>query len=287
MSGIQSPQMLSDLYRDLRDRRLLPLVLVLVVGMAVVPIALSSSPDTPPPTPLPPPASATVKSNAPDEQVVVSNPGIRDYKRRLRDDAPVDPFIQQFTGGGTVTDVAAGAGGGVSSAGIAPAGSTGTTPSLSGGGTTTIAPSPTGGTTQSEPTTRYYSYRVKLRAGKVGEDLKVYDSVGPLAEVPGKRVPALVFLGVSKSSSVSARRAVFLVSNGVSSLDGEGSCSFAGDQCQLLSLKPGEHEDVIWLDGTAYRIQLVKFNVVARNKLPGIGTDGDPNPRNLSVDAQR
>ena len=41
MKNLESPQILSDLYRDLRDRRLLPLVVVLIVGIAVVPIALA------------------------------------------------------------------------------------------------------------------------------------------------------------------------------------------------------------------------------------------------------
>jgi hypothetical protein len=271
MKNLESPQILSDLYRDLRDRRLLPLVVVLIVGIAIVPIALSKSPEPSPPPVAPSPVAA--KSDVPAQQVVVSDPGLRNYKKRLAGDAPRNPFIQQFAAPTDVTD--SGASGDTGSAG------TGTTTSgTSSSGTTTgsdtssgsTTPSPGGTTTSGGGQTKYYTYRVKVRAGQLdGKPLKVYDSVGTLSNLPSNKIPAVSFLGVTKDEAFNAKTAVFLVSSAVSSVDGEGHCSFAGTACQLLSLKPGEHEDLVWSDGLTYRIELVKFDLTSLNHLPSAG----------------
>lgn len=269
MSGFQSPQILTDLYRDLRDRRLLPLVLVLVVGMAVVPIALSSSSETPPPAAGSSPAPTAGKSKVPAQQVVISDPGVRDYERRLSGDTSTDPFVQEFT------SPLIPSGGGSTSAGS----SAGSVDGSTSAGTTTTAPTtpgaPTGGSTsQPQTQSKYYFYRVKVRAGRVGEELKVHDSVGSLTTLPSKNVPAVSFLGVTTNASSQPKTAVFLVSSAVSAIDGEGTCTFAGTTCQLLSLKPGEHEDLVWTDGLVYRIDLVKFDLIVRNNPPSVAGQG-------------
>ena len=43
MPKLKAPKFLADIYADLRDRHLLPLVAVLAVAIVVVPIALSES----------------------------------------------------------------------------------------------------------------------------------------------------------------------------------------------------------------------------------------------------
>ena len=261
MKNFESPQILSDLYRDLRDKRLLPLVVVFVVGMAVVPIALSSSPKAAAPAPAPAPVAQTTK--APTEPVELANPGLRNYKKRLAGDSPTDPFIQQFlpspsSEGSASSDLSGGAG--ATSTEGAPSGTT--TPSAPSGGSTG------GSTSQPQTQSRFFFYRAKVRAGKLGENLKVHDSIGSLTPLPNKQVPAATFLGVNTDNAFQAQAAVFLVSSAVSSVDGEGSCSFAGDTCQLLTLKPGEHEDLVWVDGNVYRIELVKFILIARHDPP-------------------
>jgi hypothetical protein len=269
MTGFQSPQLLTDLYRDLRDRRLLLLVVVLLVGLAVVPIALSSKSDTPPPAP-PPPSPVAKKSNAPATEVVVSDPGVRDYRKRLSGDSAKDPFVQLFTGpisgGGSAGQTDTGTGGGTSGE----ATDTGST------GTVAGETAPSGGSVpQPQTESKYYFYRIKVRSGRVGEELKVRESVGALTPLPSKTVPAATFLGVTTDSSFKAETAVFLVSAAVSSVAGEGTCSFAGTQCQLLSLKPGQHEDFVWTDGLVYRVQLVKFDLISRNGTPSGAGGGD------------
>ena len=264
MSQVQSPQVLSDLYRDLRDRRLLPLVVVLVVGMAVVPIALSSSPESPLP-PLAPPSSVAAKSNVPDEEIVVADPAVRDYKRRLDGDSPVDPFVQRFiTPSGPAAAAAAGAGGAPSADTGSPDATSVTAPTTTGGATSTPQ------TVQTEVRTdnKVVFYRLKVRSGPLGGEMNTKSGVGPSAQLPNASVPALVFLGANFNGDLEAQRAYFLVSNGVSSISGDGVCGL-GDPCQLVSVRPGEYVDLVWTDGLTYRVKLLAFERHVRDQVPG------------------
>lgn len=265
MTQIQSPQVLTDLYRDLRDRRLLPLVVVLVMGMAVVPIALSSSSESPAP-PLAPPSPVAAKSNAPNEEIVVSDPGVRDYKRRLDGDSPVDPFVQKFLSPSPAAAAAAAAGGGseVASADIGSLDATSTTTGTTGGATSTPQ------TVQTEVRTdnKVVFYRLKVRSGPLGGEMNTKSGVGPSAQLPNASVPALVFLGANFNGDLEAQRAYFLVSNGVSSISGDGVCGL-GDPCQLVSVRPGEYVDLVWTDGLTYRVKLLAFERHVRDQVPG------------------
>lgn len=265
----QSPQVLSDLYRDLRDRKLLPLVLVLIVGMAVVPIALSSSAEAPPPAApvaaAPPPSG----SAAPAKEVVLAEPGVRDYTRRLDGKTPTDPFVQRFASPPpdvqqaleAATGAAPGGDAGAAAAPASPA------PSPDAGG----AVAPTGGgttTVRTETDTKVIFYRLKVKSGQVGGEMKVKDEVGPSAQLPSKAVPAVVFLGADFTGDLKPKRAYFMVSNGVSAISGQGQCSL-GDPCQLISLKPGQHMDFVWIDGLPYRVTLLDFKRHVRDQVPG------------------
>jgi hypothetical protein len=282
--NVQSPQFLTDLYSDLRDRRLLPLIVVLLAGMVVVPIALSSSPKSQT-TEAATATAAPVANKSPllNQQVALSDPGIRKYQTRLRGDAATDPFLPRVQGtgkssnsGGSTTaatggltstsNTSASSGADVpltaegQAAAAAANGSTAPTAPVSGSPTTPTAP-----TTQS----KFFFYRIKTKAGEVGGDMKVRDNVDAVTSLPSDQVPALAFLGVSTNSAFQAQTAIFLVNSGVSLVSGTGTCSLTGTQCQLVALKPGEHADVTWTDGKTYRVTLVKFNLISRSSLPG------------------
>jgi hypothetical protein len=272
--NFQSPQLLTDLYSDLRDRRLLPLIVVLLAGMVLVPIALSKSSKSAPPKAAGPVAAVPGKSSLPAAQVTLSDPGVRDYRRRLSEDTPKDPFLPQLPasfGSGTSTVSGSSTGGltqtSSSGSSVGPAAAGASTPT----GGSTSQPSSTPSTTTQN---KYFFYRVKLRTGEVGQDLKVRDSVGTLTPLPSKNVPALEFLGVTTNGSFQPTRAVFLVSSAVSSIDGEGTCTFAGTYCQILSLRPGEHEDLVWTDGRVFRVDMVKFDLTVRNNPPSVAGQG-------------
>jgi hypothetical protein len=90
------PPFLSDLYADLRDRRLLPLVALILVAIVAAPVLLAGDPPEPEPVPAP-----VVGGSAPAAQsltVVKAEPGLRNYKKRLAHRSPTNPFKQRFAG---------------------------------------------------------------------------------------------------------------------------------------------------------------------------------------------
>ena len=78
------------------------------------------------------------------------------------------------------------------------------------------------------------------------------------------------FLGVATDSSFKPVRAVFLVNSAVSGVSGTGACTFQGNYCQVVSMKPGQHEDFVLTNGQAYRIELVSFDLVVRSNPPSV-----------------
>src|SRR5947208_7930969 len=98
MPELKMPPFLVDLYWDLRDRHLLPLVVLAIVAIVAVPFLLGGGEEQAPPrttagigvAPSPEPAGSKLT-------VVEAKPGLRDYRKRLRHDSPTDPFKQRFT----------------------------------------------------------------------------------------------------------------------------------------------------------------------------------------------
>jgi hypothetical protein len=102
---LKVPPFLSDLYYDLRDRRLLPLVALVVVGIVAVPFLLGKGSEEEAPQPAggggggPAAAVAGASGGGPAKLAVVeSTPGLREYKKRLRGRTETDPFHQKFAG---------------------------------------------------------------------------------------------------------------------------------------------------------------------------------------------
>lgn len=99
LKDIRVPGFLEDLYYDLKDRRLLPLVALGIVAIIAVPFLLAGGSDeVEAPAPIKGAGSSASASGAEASLTVVrANPGLRDYKKRLRGRKPTDPFKQHFT----------------------------------------------------------------------------------------------------------------------------------------------------------------------------------------------
>lgn len=266
IKDIKVPPVFADLYGDLRDRHLLPLVAVLLVAIAAVPFLLKASDpelsQTQAETSLPEavPASARL-------EVVADVPALRDYKDRLSELVAKDPFQQHFTAPQ------------VEGAQLGPVGSAPTTvptyepppapampaPDLSPPASTPTyvpptpapdpAPSPpptsTGGTgngngggdgggrPEVRVETKLVSYRLTARMGEPG-DMNVRRNIPELTMLPSEKNPVAVFLGVSGNG----KKALVLVSSEVNETRG-GVCAFRdqrgfGDEvCQMLEIEPG------------------------------------------------
>jgi hypothetical protein len=84
-----------DIIYDLRSSGLLPVVILLLVAIVAVPALISRGNHDSSSAASLQPTAGTVAPEA--ERAVVSyDPGIRDYKKRLNDLSPKDPFRQQF-----------------------------------------------------------------------------------------------------------------------------------------------------------------------------------------------
>ena len=262
-------QFFNDLYRDLSDRRLLVPAIALAVAILAVPMLLKSSPAAPPP-----PAPAVVDEDASqvESAVLVADPGIRDYSKRLEALKKKNPFVQQFaddptdpteeavtptdmdgtadavtdpvappTGATTGTTEVAGAGGDPPNGGYTGPTTEPTTEPTAPIDTTTD-------TTSTETQNRFYAPRVDVTFGQLGDAKRIKD-VRNFDFLPNEKRPVVAFLGLGES----ADKAVFAVSNMVVETAGEGSCSpHDADSCELLVLRVGEQRTFKVETGGAY-----------------------------------
>jgi hypothetical protein len=288
----------TDLYRDLADRRLLLPVAGLLVAIVAVPILLKSPTEAP--VPPPPLAGSVADPTALDAAVVVSNPGIRDYRQRLAALKARNPFESETaaappnTGGGGSGgsgDGAASATSSTSDTSSSSTASTSTPPATPTGGsapstssstststdtttdtTTDTSTESSGGTstdTNTDTTTdettdtttdHFLAGRVDVTVGLVGK-AKTLEGVHALDFLPSADTPIASFLGLTGSD-----RALFSVNPAVAESSGEGTCAPKhADGCQYLELKVGQERRFVYGDGDdarVYRLKLLATHVV-------------------------
>jgi hypothetical protein len=91
------PPFVGDLYFDLRERRLLPILLLAVVAIVAVPILLGGGSEEEGVSGTAGAIAGASGTQASHFTVVESKPGLRDYRKRLARRSPTDPFKQRFT----------------------------------------------------------------------------------------------------------------------------------------------------------------------------------------------
>jgi hypothetical protein len=270
MKRIEPPRFLIDLYRDLRDRRLLLPGLVLIVALVAVPVGLSSSASTLPP----PSAAAPVASKATSAQpaVLAQSTGIRSYRSRLAALKSKNPFQRHFK----LPKVKGGNPGALTP----PATSTSPPPPVSAPPPPTSTPASGGSsptvTTTTTPTTvtttrtitvtkpapkpvkHFYEYVADVRVGVHGQ-LAKRNGVRQLTVLPVQSHPVIVYLG----QTTGGKAAAFSVSNDVASVDGDGTCIPSPASCRYLTMKPGDAETFAYTpDGKTYGLKIVGFRRV-------------------------
>jgi hypothetical protein len=244
-SELKVPPFVSDLYWDLRDRRLLPLVALVVVAIVAVPFLLGgkSGGGSSPSTLATSPPSATSGSSGSTLVAVESKPGLRNYHERLLNHRkPTDPFKQRYTAPQTA---GAQLGGGETSSTST---TTTTTTKTSSGSQTTVQTETThqGGSASAPGELRLYTTAADIQIvrsetkpdGKVVHDEPVvHHRVLPPAAIPSEKTAAVVYMGMDKN-----RLPLLLVSDAVTSTFGEGKCLAGASTCQLLEVQPGMPE---------------------------------------------
>jgi len=274
---LRAPALLADLYYDLRDRRLLPLVALVLVATAAVPFLLGGDREEM----LEPPVAggssagiAAVGVKGASLTVVEAEPGLRDYRKRLRDRQPTDPFKQQYTGlpksaqlkststtsseSSTVT-VEAESGDGSGSGGGGGSG-------RGGGGTGSGGD---GGNPHHSGVRLYeFVFDVQIShseptadGGRKMSEPQVRHGVRSLTQLPGKKTPVVTVGGINFHNG----KVFFLVSDEVRSLDGDYACATRapGGLCELVEIQPGFVLELAYgPDEVAYRIKVTNIDTV-------------------------
>ncbi len=281
LSELKVPQVLSDLYWDLRDRYLLPAVAVLLIAIVAVPPALGGGSSEPSwqeqveeGTVAEEIAGASAVPVATGELVAKEAPGLRDYRRRLSDLEEKNPFVQQFSGGGGATSATSGE---VSSGGSGSTASTeGSVPSPE-----SPAPGPTTEPLPDEPSAdspgiTWFSYAMDVRVVSLGEaggpsengasesNTSIRRNLPELTVLPSRDAPAAIYMGVTKDG----KKALMMVSDQVQGIFGDATCVLGSTKCQLLAMEPGL--PVTFVYGPAertFRIEILKLRLLNTDHL--------------------
>jgi len=280
LSELKVPPVLKDLYWDLRDRRLLPLIALILVAIVATPFLLGGSDEAPEPA-APPVASGSSAREA-SLTVLPAAPGLREPSKRLGHRVSKNPFRQHYTGPvfnpGSAPIVESPSSGSSSASGSE---SSGSSPSYTppaetasggspGSGSTGGAPAPSGGDGSGElpDGVTTFTLKVTLQITRIetkpdgSVDKKgptLYKDVRAPASLPGEKTPVITYLGMGSKGRVP----MFLVSNEVTAIYGEAECLAGAGTCQLLVLEEGFPVTLVYGDNDVrYKIKLIKADIV-------------------------
>ena len=282
---IKIPPFAADLYADLRDRRLLPLVALILVAIVATPILLAGNPEEPEAVPLQAPMAGGSAPAAQSLTVVKAEPGLRNYKKRLAHRSPTNPFQQRFNGpqglkAAQLNPLPSGTSAPTSESDSTESGATfapGTTvptPGASRGGSSAGNGSSGGQSSDHEvpPGRTLYTLEVTVQITRIetkpdGTDHKkgptLYKDVLAPTPLPGEKTPVITYLGMGSKH----REPLFLVSSEVTAIFGEAKCISGTATCQLMTLEEGFPVTFVYGDsGVRYKINLIKADPVINGK---------------------
>jgi hypothetical protein len=255
---------LTDLWNDLREKRLWPVALVLLAGLIAVPVVLTKHSEEPPPAP-----AASDARTAPEPKELKGLAGVKlaesavNNGSRLDTFDPSDPFrppskVLNASQAESQTDTGQ-AGPGPASASSGSTGSTGSTGDT--GPSVPTSPYTGGGDTQgghdySQPKTARYIYVVDATFIANGRRRRV-KGMERLDMLPHRASPLLLFLGVSAN----AGNAVFLVDSTLQAA-GEGKCKPGAERCAFLYIGPGSEHEFVNDQGDSYTLRIDEIRKV-------------------------
>jgi hypothetical protein len=289
LKTLKPPAALNNVYYDLRDRRLLPLVALVVVAILATPFLLGNDAKEPDAS-LPP--TAELEDDAADAQaitVIEATPGLRDYRQRLDGRTPTDPFRQRYAGvpeeaklESSLSESASSEGSsssfeetvtvedGSASVEVEPDGSGGS----SGGGSN-------GGGESTGEDLRLIEFRFDIQVSRTEptgdgglrwSEPQLRRRVPSLTQLPGKRKTVATVGGINLLND----KVYFLVSDEVKSLDGEFVCKTRtqGGLCELLELEVNVPLELIsGPNDVGYRIKVIGVEAI------WAGQSNAPEPR--------
>ncbi len=231
----------TNVWRQLVERRLWPAAILLIAALVAVPLMLAKDPE---PAATVPPANVDTNGGelANTPIVVPVTPADRANRRKVLGDAknpfasakPADPVEDAGDDKGPVvvkTPTEGSSGGAGGDSGSSAGG--GTSPST-GGPTPTAPATPTTPATPAPPKKTYEKHELTVRFG--AEDTKRL-SVKLLAPLPSAEEPVLIYTRLLKDG----KTAEFLLDSGVEAM-GDGVCHPSPEQCETIRLREGETE---------------------------------------------
>jgi len=272
MPDLKMPTFLVDLYWDLRERHLLPLVGLGIVAIVAVPFLLSGgsekvagpAPGAVASAPSPEPAGSKLT-------VVEAKPGLRDYRKRLRNDSPTDPFVQRYTS--PVLKGTKLGGGGEEASSSTSTSTTKVTKTESSSGSTTVttetnSESSPGGAAGENPKLLLFSFAIDVKivrtqtkadGSKQTDDPMIHHRVIPPAALPSEKTQVVTYMGISPKT----HQPLLLISDAVTSVFGEATCLSGADTCQLIEVEPGLPMTFVFgPDSVRYKITVLKVEAV-------------------------
>jgi hypothetical protein len=246
---------LETVWRQLLQRRLLPVAILMVAALAAIPFLLAKDPKPAPPAPVTDTDRATAAAALP-EPIVETVDAAEPQRRRRVLGARKNPFQpaaapkdEEIASEPTASTPVTGAPGSTGSAGAtttapksgATGGSTGgtTMPGMgdapaAGGSEPPVADPPKA--KKPEPK-EHELYSITVRFGDSTAGGLKRMTVGRLRPLPNADAPVLVYLGVSEDEDT----AVFMVDEGVE-VAGDGVCRPSPSNCETLHMRKGDTE---------------------------------------------
>ena len=247
--SVQPPAFLQDLFKDMRDRRLIIPAVALLIAIVAVPVVLSSPSDSAVnvPSPVSDPDAVAVEPAV----LAVQEVGVRDFRKRLDALKSKNPFGDRFEpkpvkdeGLEDAVDVGGTSGAGGGTGGLT---DTGTVPD----------PTPPAQTEPPEPFVLVP--RVDVTVGIMGRDQKdVFENVHVGDVLPSRQAPVALYMNNSEDS----QQAGFLVSRDVSKVNGDGECRPGRNDCEFLTLEDGETAYLRYADDKRYSLRVTNIYFV-------------------------
>lgn len=289
MPDLKMPPVLVDLFYDLHDRRLLPLVALIVVAIVAVPFLLATTSSRSPSLPAPAAPSTVGGTGARASRFTVTevDPGLRVAQKRLAKRHAKDPFIQKYTNvagpeaasqesattSTTVTETpTASTPTSGSSAPAAPVGSSPPAPAPAGPPSSGGNGGGAGAGTGTGVVTYTWAIDVKITktetkpdGSKEQNEPETRERILPPATLPAKKVQVVAYLGVNPTTE----KPLLLVSTEVTSVFGEAKCVVGTGSCQLLEMEPTFPETFVFGErGVRYKINVLSVKRVPVQKSP-------------------
>ena len=272
-----------DLYRDLRDRRLLPVVALLLVGIIAAPLLIKGGDSGPPPSSAPFADADPFDGAAELRPVVVDDdPGLRNYHERLDGSPSRNPFKQQLVPKAIVSDTGSsstGSGTGLQTQETATDSATSSDTSESSDSSSSDNGNSSGngnGRPGHGPPKNdtVLEARIDVKVGPAGST-KVVEGVRVLTLLPSAGHPIVQYTGSDNGGT----RASFAVSGDVVATEDEGVCKPTPADCRFLNMRIGQQKKLETSSGKTYVLKLLDVHI-ERVDVKGTAAEG------LSADQQ-